>query len=166
MYDESVTCNTVFHDLKMPIKKAFQMMFRVVTKKKGISTVELGTEVGVQQKTAWFFKRKIQISLLPAKSVKLENKVEMDETLVGGYCAGEQGRSHEGKQAVMVAIEKLDDGRVGNIALKHIDNFETNTFHQAADEMIDPAAQITTDDFPSWKALKQELPDLKTKKSN
>jgi len=166
MYDESVTCNTLFHDLKMPVKKAFQMMFRVVTKKKGISTVELGTEVGVQQKTAWFFKRKIQISLQPAKSVKLENKVEMDETLVGGYCADEQGRSLEGKQAVMVAVEKLDGEQIGNIALKHIDNFETNTFHQAVDEMIDKEAQITTDDFPSWKALKKELPDLETKKSD
>ena len=166
MYDESVTCNTLFHDLKMPLKKAFQMMFRIVTKKKGISTVELGTEVGVQQKTAWFFKRKIQISLQPAKSVKLEDKVEMDETLVGGYCADEPGRSHEGKQVVMVAVEKLDCDQVGNIALKHIDNFETNTFHQAVDEMVDQQAQITTDDFPSWKALKKELPDLETKKSD
>ena len=75
MYDESVTCNTLFHDLKMPIVKSFQMMFRVGTKKKGISTVELGTEVSVQQKTAWFFKRKIQISLQPARSVKLKNNV-------------------------------------------------------------------------------------------
>ena len=85
MYDESVTCNTLFHDLKMPIAKAFQMMFRVVTKKKGISTVELGSEVGVQQKTAWFFKRKIQLAMHPNKSKKLENKVEMDETIVGVY---------------------------------------------------------------------------------
>jgi hypothetical protein len=165
-YDESVTCNTVFHDLKMPIKKAFQMMFRVVTKKKGISTVELGTEVGVQQKTAWFFKRKLQISLQPAKSVKLKNSVEMDETLVGGYCSDAPGRSLESKQAVMVAIEKLADGKIGNIALKHIDNFEADTFHQAVDEMVGREAQITTDDFPSWQALKQELPALETKKSD
>ena len=166
MYDENVTCNTVFHDLKMPVLKAFQMMFRVVAKKKGISTVELATEVGVQQKTAWFFKRKIQISLKPAKDFKLENKVEMDETLVGGYCADAPGRSLESKQAVMVAIEKLEDGRIGNIALKHIEGFEADIFHQAVDEMINQEAQITTDDFPSWKALKKDLPALETKKSD
>lgn len=165
-YDESVTSNTLFHDLKMPIAKAFQMMFRVVTKKKGISTVELGSEVGVQQKTAWFFKRKIQLAMHPNKSKKLENKVEMDETIVGGYSANEQGRSLESKEAVMVAIEKLGDDRIGNIALKHIENFEADTFHQATDEMTSKEAQITTDDFPSWKALKKDLPNLETKKSN
>jgi hypothetical protein len=131
----------------MPIAKAFQMMFRVVTKKKGISTVELGSEVGVQQKTAWFFKRKIQLAMHPNKSKKLENKVEMDETIVGGYSANEQGRSLESKEAVMVAIEKLGDDRIGNIALKHIENFEADTFHQATDEMTSKEAQITTDDF-------------------
>lgn len=165
-YDESVICNTLFHDLKMPLLKAFQMMFRIVTKKKGISTVELGTEVGVQQKTAWFFKRKIQISFQQAKSVKLQNKVEMDETLIGGYCADAPGRSLDSKQAVMVAVERLADGRIGNIALKHIEGFEADTFHQAVDEMIGHEAQIITDTFPSWEALKKELPTLETKKSN
>src|SRR6266542_222175 len=59
-YDESVTANTVFHDMKMPILKAFHLTFRIGSKKKGMSTVELGNEVGVEQKTAWLFKRKIQ----------------------------------------------------------------------------------------------------------
>jgi hypothetical protein len=62
-YDESVTANTIFHDMRLPIKKAFYMLFRIVTKKKGMSTVELAAEVGVQQKTAWLFKRKIQAAL-------------------------------------------------------------------------------------------------------
>ncbi len=52
LYDESATSNTLFHDLKMPLLKAFQMTFRIAGKKKGMSTVELGAEVGVQQKTA------------------------------------------------------------------------------------------------------------------
>lgn len=165
MYDESVTANTVFHDLKMPLLKAFQMMFRVVTKKKGISTVELSTEVGVEQKTAWFFKRKLQIAMRPVVSEVLKNKVEMDETLIGGYDENEPGRSLADKQAVMIAVQKLDDDRIGNISLKHIEGFESDTFHQAVDEMVDKGAQITTDDFPSWKALKEKMPNLKTKKS-
>src|SRR5215831_3594634 len=59
-YDENVLANTVFHGTKMPLLKAFHILFRLTAKKKGMSTVELGHEVGVQQKTAWLFKRKIQ----------------------------------------------------------------------------------------------------------
>ena len=66
-YDESVTANTVFHGIKMPILKAFHMMFRLTAKKKGMSTVELGAEVGVEQKTAWLFKRKVQAVMKKGK---------------------------------------------------------------------------------------------------
>ncbi len=41
-YDESVTANTVFHGIKMPILKAFHMVFRLTAKKKGMSSIEIG----------------------------------------------------------------------------------------------------------------------------
>ena len=41
--DESVTANTLFHGMKMPVLKIFYMIFRITTKKKGMSTIELGT---------------------------------------------------------------------------------------------------------------------------
>jgi hypothetical protein len=50
MYDESVTSNTLLHGLRLPILKAFYMLFRMVSKKKGMSTLELATEVKVQKK--------------------------------------------------------------------------------------------------------------------
>src|SRR5574340_1450011 len=59
----AVTANTVFHGMKMPVLKAFHMIFKLTAKKKGMSTTELGSEVGVQQKTAWLFKRKVQLAM-------------------------------------------------------------------------------------------------------
>lgn len=84
-YDESATANTVFHDMKMPVLKAFHMAFRLAAKKKGMSTVELGCEVGVQQKTAWLFKRKIQSVMKEGGKDKLKGNVDVDEMLIGGY---------------------------------------------------------------------------------
>ena len=69
-YDESVTANTLFHDMRLPMMKAFYLLFRIATKKKGMSTVELAGEVSVQQKTAWLFKRKIQVAM---QGVDLQN---------------------------------------------------------------------------------------------
>jgi len=165
LYDERVTAHTVFHDLKMPLLKAFQMSFRIPAKKKGMSTVELGCEVGVQQKTAWFFKRKLQIAMKPDCSDKLKVNVEMDETLIGGYSKGKIGKSLDEKEAVMVSVERLEDGSIGNIGLLHIEDFAKATFKKAVDKMVDTNATINTNEFPSWEALKKDNPNLKTKKS-
>lgn len=62
-YDESLTANTLFHDMRMPVKKAFFMLFMIVTRVKGMSTAELGRLVGVQQRTGWLFKRKVQVAM-------------------------------------------------------------------------------------------------------
>jgi len=78
-YDESVTANTLFHDMRVPMMKAFYLLFRIVTKKKGLSTVELAGEVGVRQTTAWLFKRKIQVAM---QAMDME-KLSLDEFIIG-----------------------------------------------------------------------------------
>ncbi len=83
------------------------MIFRLTAKKKGMSTTELGTEVGVQQKTAWLFKRKVQAAMQQKNNDKLKGNVDADETIVGGYTNKNKGRSLETKEAVLVAAEKL-----------------------------------------------------------
>ena len=80
----------------MPILKAYHMVFRLTAKKKGISTIELGTEVGVQQKTDWLFKRKVQAVMKKDRDDKMKGTVEVDETLIGGYSTA-KGRSTKQK---------------------------------------------------------------------
>lgn len=63
-YDESVTANTVFHQLHFSLLKAFRIAYHVTVYKKGISTVEISEIFGVNQKTAWLFKRKLQYAMM------------------------------------------------------------------------------------------------------
>jgi hypothetical protein len=158
LYDESVTANTVFHGMKMPVLKAFHIIFRVTTKKKGMSTVELGAEVKVQQKTAWLFKRKIQ-SVMKDKSL-LHGSVEVDETIIGGYSPGNEnrGRSLKDKTAVLISIEKLGGDKTGNINFSVIDNFKADTIEVALLDMIGPDTYIQTDKHRSYEALKEKFP--------
>ena len=111
--DESVTANTVFHGRKLPILNAFHLVFRLTAKKKGMSTIELGAEVGVEQKTAWLFKRKIQAVMKDTN--KLNDHVDVEETMIGSYSSGHEnrGRSRKEKTIVVVATEVLEDGRTG-----------------------------------------------------
>ncbi len=161
-YDESVTANTVFHGMKMPILKAFHIVFRITAKKKGMSTIELGAEVGVQQKTAWLLKRKVQAIMKDKK--KLNGSVDVDETLLGGYSAGNEnrGRSLNEKTAVLVAGEQLEDGRTGNINFVVVDNFEALTLKYALKDLTELTAKLRTDKHPSYESLKGEFGNLET----
>ena len=136
-YSESVTANTIFHGMKMPVLKDFHMIFRLTAKKKGMSTTELGSEVGVQQKTAWLFKRKVQVVMKQDNQDKLKGNVDADETIVGGYTNKNKGRSLATKEAILLATEKLEDGRTGNIRMQQIENFEALTLKYALKDMID-----------------------------
>lgn len=156
-YAESVTANTVFHGIKMPILKAFHMIFRLTAKKKGMSTTELGNEVGVQQKTAWLFKRKVQVAMKQDDNDKLKGNVDADETIIGGYTNKNKGRSLETKEAILIASEKLADGRTGNIRMVQIDNFEAPTLRYALKDMIDQGAYITTDSHQSYQHLQKDM---------
>ncbi len=100
-----------------------------------MSTDELRAEVGVQQKTAWLFKRKVQAVMKKDKDNKLSGKVEVDETLVGGYSAA-KGRSTQTKEALFVAVEVLPDGTTGNLALQHIETFGANELKYAIKDNV------------------------------
>jgi hypothetical protein len=54
---------------------------------------------------------------------KLKGNVDADETPIGGYTNKNKDRSLESKQAILLATEKLPDGRTGNIRMQPIENF-------------------------------------------
>jgi hypothetical protein len=54
-YDESPSVNTMFEKLKFSILIAFHIAFKISTKKKGMSSLELSNEFELRQKTCWSF---------------------------------------------------------------------------------------------------------------
>lgn len=154
-YDESVTANTLFHDIRVPLLKAFYMLFRLTTKKKGMSTVELAAEVGVQQKTAWLFKRKVQLAMRQASL--LQNNVDVDEFILGGRQKGHHGRKIDKKKAALIAIEVVSPGKVGNIFITPIQNCKTNTLKDALQKGVSEKATLRTDDYQPYKPLRKEM---------
>jgi tRNA(Ile2) C34 agmatinyltransferase TiaS len=52
-YDESATVNTISHGVNRKLQSVFELAYRIVLRKKGMSTRELAKELGCQQKTAW-----------------------------------------------------------------------------------------------------------------
>lgn len=165
-YDESAIANTIFHGMNLSILKAFHMIFRLTAKKKGMSTTELGCEVKVQQKTAWLFKRKVQIAMKQDNNDKLKGNVDVDETLLGFHTDRKTGgRSLKKREAVMLGVEVLADGRTGNIRMKHLEKFEAFTMRYCLKEMVDSSASIRTDNYVCYRTMQNEMPNIKTVQS-
>lgn len=59
-YEESATAHTLFHKIKFPLLKAFQIVQLLSSSTAGLSTVEIACRFDIKQSTAWFFKRKVQ----------------------------------------------------------------------------------------------------------
>ncbi len=97
-YDESPTVGTVFEKLKFSVLIAFHIVFKISTKKKGMSSLELSNEFELRQKTCWSFKLKIQQAMASSMNYPLNGTVHVDEFMIGGPEEGKKGRSKGDKK--------------------------------------------------------------------
>lgn len=168
-YDESVTANTMFHKCKLGLLRAFEIGYRISVKKKGMSSCELAQEFGCQQRSAWLLKAKFQDAMKSSGRYPLEEVVEVDEFLVGGFDENERGRSLGSKQLVVLGIEKVvgKDGKttIGRAYAKVIADASGKGLKPFFEQHIDMDSKVTTDGWrgywplkKGW-AIKQELSD-------
>lgn len=80
----SVTVGTIFEDTNLPLQKWFIAIYLGCNHKKGISSLQLGRDLGITQKSAWFVLHRIREMLKDKAPQLLSNMVEVDETYVGG----------------------------------------------------------------------------------
>jgi len=107
-FDFTIRTGTVFERSKVPLNKWVYAMYLLVTSRKGISSLQLHSEIGVTQKTAWFMLQRLREACSAPDNIdKLRGIIEIDECFVGG----KEGNKHESK--------KLHAGRgaVGKIAV-------------------------------------------------
>ena len=79
----AVTVGTIFENTKISLRKWFIAMYLISCHKKGISSVQLATDIHVTQKTAWFILHKVR-TLFVQEDVVLSGVVECDEMYLGG----------------------------------------------------------------------------------
>lgn len=66
-YDESVTAYTIFHNTRIPITKAFYMIFLVYSTNGKISSHKLSKILAIRQSTCWSYSNRIKKLLLVRK---------------------------------------------------------------------------------------------------
>ena len=163
-YDESPTAGTMFDKCKFPLLLAFHIAFKISTKKKGMSTLELSQEFELRQKTCWEFKWKIQQAMASSRLHPISGIVHVDEFYIGGEEEGKQGRSKGDKKLVIVALEIVPGG-VGRAYAQCIDNASANSFKPFFETYIGKEATIITDEWRGYIPLKKDYPNLQQIKS-
>jgi len=153
----TVRTGSIFEGSKVELRKWFQAAYEITTSKKGISSVELATRIGVSQKTGWFINHRIRTMLADTAPELLGGMVEADETYVGGKnknrhkdkkIEGSQGRSAADKTPVVGLVER--GGRVVTFVTQ---NTDAETLYQIIGNNVADGATIVTDAYRSYSGI-------------
>lgn len=158
-YEESPTAGTMFDKVKFSMLKAFHIAFKIGTKKKGMSTLELSNEFELRQKTCWEFKWKIQQAMASSLQYPLEGVVHVDEFMIGGSEEQKRGRSKGAKKLVVVALEILNSG-VGRAYAEVIENASSKELGSFLEKYVSKDARVISDEWRGYRPLKTEFKKL------
>jgi len=79
--EESPAADTIFHNCKFPISKAFYIAYNVCKGKEDISSYEFARRLSLRQMTCWNFKTKIRNALSRMDSLTEREKTSIQNIL-------------------------------------------------------------------------------------
>jgi transposase-like protein len=151
-----VTVGTIFEASNIPLSKWFIAQYIIMSHKKGISSIQLGKDIGVTQKTAWFMLHRIREQLKANNSPMLSGTVEIDETYIGGKVGNmnkkrrEQNKKTPFIKAPIVAMIERD----GRVLSKVVDGLTRGNILPYINENVSDKAKIMTDTSTLYFPLK------------
>lgn len=89
--DFTIRTGTIFERSKVPLHKWIYAMYLLVTSRKGISSLQLHSQIGVTQKTAWFMLQRLR-EACGSDPTELAGVIEIDEVYIGGKEAAKHER--------------------------------------------------------------------------
>jgi transposase-like protein len=80
----SLKVGTIFEDSPIGLDKWLAGLRLIVNCKNGISSYEIGRDLGISQKSAWHLAHRLRFALHQGSFEKFSGHVEVDETFIGG----------------------------------------------------------------------------------
>ena len=159
-HDEPTTAGTLFHKLKFDIRKAFGMLYEIATSKKGANSIWPAERFGLNQKTTWAFRQKVQPAMKSSGQHPLEDEVHVDEFGIGTPQKGEPGSSKSDKKMRVVIALGHRDGKSGRGYAKVIGDYSAKSLKPLSGTHIKNGADILADGWRGYSPLKEEYPHL------
>lgn len=154
----NVRTATIFEDTKMPLQKWFMALYIFSSHKKGISSHQLGRDLDITQKSAWFVLHRLRYAFdHPAFKAQLSNTVEVDETYIGG----KEINKHESKKKYAEGQKRLNEKapvvgmieRGGNLIVQHVERPEGEVLDFLITKNVSQEATLITDQARAYDRM-------------
>jgi transposase-like protein len=161
----SVKVGTIFEDSPIGLDKWLAAMWMICNCKNGISSYEIGRDLGVTQKSAWFMMHRIRKAMQNGSFLKFAGEVEVDETFIGGKARNMHmsarkrritGTGGKDKTAVMGILERGDDEGHSKVRTAVITNRKKKTLHAEVKKHVQADSALYSDALLSYDGLEQE----------
>lgn len=155
----SILAGTIFEQSKTGLAKWFLAIYLVTTSKGGISAMELKRQMGFgSYQTAWSWLHKIRRAMIRPEREPLADRVEADETLIGGPRPGKPGRA--GKAVVAGAVEagrgKAKGRRLGRLRLAVLPDASAKSLSSFLAANVGRPGAIATDGWSGYSDIRGE----------
>jgi transposase-like protein len=159
----SVKVGTIFEDSAIALDKWLIALWMLVNCKNGISSYEVGRDLGITQKSAWFVLQRLRLALQNNSVNKIGGKgseIEVDETFIGGaarFMHADKRRRRitetgtKDKTAVMGILE-----RGGEVRTAVVGNRRKHALQSQIRAHVKAGSAIYTDALMSYQGLKHQ----------
>jgi transposase-like protein len=159
----SVKLGTIFEDSPISLDKWLVALWMLVNCKNGISSYEVGRDLGITQKSAWFVLHRLRLALQAHSLVRLGGSgktVEVDETFIGGASrnmhADKRARriTAHGPKDKTVVLGILERGK--KVRTMVVPDTKQHTLQGCVREHVEPGADLISDASPSYVGLRKD----------
>ena len=156
----TVTVSTMFEGSHIPLRKWFIAMYIFSSHKKGISSLQLGRDLGITQKSAWFMLGRLRNSFKAKMKIKFTGTTQADESFFGGKNKNKhadkktkesQGRSVKDKTPI---FGLLSEGKVNTEVVK---DTKAKTLKPIIASMVEKGAIMVTDEWGAYNGLAKDF---------
>lgn len=159
----NVLSGTIFEKTKVELQKWFLAVGLVVNAKKSLSSYQLGRDLELNQKTAWYMQQRIRAAMAADQAPMLQGIIEADETYIGGKPRKGNRRDDDGpgaprgratrKTPVIGAVE-----RGGQVVARVADDLTGKGVIRFLRETVDAIGSLLiTDEYKAYNGVSKHM---------
>ena len=153
----SAKTGTVMESSKLGFQVWIIATFLLSTNLKGVSSMKLHRDLGINQRSAWFLAHRLRVALTQEGS-PFDGPVEVDETYFGGKrknMSNAKRKTLEGRGAVgKTAVIGAKDRDTNKVSARVVDSTDRQTLQGFVRTNAKKGAKVYTDDAAAYQGMK------------